>query len=208
MKYYQEITILPDPEIDMYFIWQKLYTQLHIALADLYNQHGIDSIGVSFPEYAFEKKVKEKVITSLGRKLRVFANSKEDLRKLNLDTWLERLDDYVHIKKPNEVGDKATSYVSVQRYRFKPIELQAQSLAKKLEISYEKAMETVENRKPEMKLPFIKLHSQTNKIDYYLQILQQPMAIDGQANDNKDGEKAFNVYGMTGMSKKIAVPHW
>ncbi|MBS9780331.1 MAG: type I-F CRISPR-associated endoribonuclease Cas6/Csy4 [Moraxellaceae bacterium] len=207
MKYYQEITILPDPEIDKYFIWQKLYTQLHIALADLYNRHGIDSIGVSFPNYEYEVK-NGKTFATLGSKLRVFANSKEDLTTLNLDKWLERLDDYVHIKKIAEVGDKATSYVSVQRYRHKPIEMQAISLAKKLGISYEKALVTVKKRKSEMKLPFIKLYSQTNKIDYNLQILQQPIIIDEQTKDNKDGKKCFNVYGMTGMSKKIAVPHW
>ncbi len=207
MKYYQEITILPDPEISMYFIWQQLYTQLHIALADLYNRYGIDGIGVNFPNYKYEEK-NGKTFATLGTKLRVFANSKEELNKLDLDTWLERLDDYVHIKKPNEVGNKPTGYVSVQRYRFKPVELQVQSLAEKLGISYEKALKTVEKRKPEMKLPFIKLHSQTNKIDYYLQILQQPIALDEQTNDNKDDKQCFNVYGMTGMSKKIAVPHW
>ena len=54
--FYQEITILTDPEISPYFIWSKLYTQLHIALADLHNKQGIDSIGVSFPNYKFEKK--------------------------------------------------------------------------------------------------------------------------------------------------------
>ena len=57
MEYYQELTILPDPEISPYFIWTKLYTQLHIALADLYNTQGISSIGVSFPNYKFEQKM-------------------------------------------------------------------------------------------------------------------------------------------------------
>jgi len=32
MKVYQEITIIKTPEISPYFIWSKLYTQLHLAL--------------------------------------------------------------------------------------------------------------------------------------------------------------------------------
>ncbi len=206
MQFYQEITII-DGDKSFYEIWSQIYNQLHIALAELHNKHGIDSIGVSFPNYKYEVK-NGKTFATLGTKLRVFANSEADLKTLNLDKWLERLTDYVHIKKIAKIADKATSYVSVQRYRRKPVEMQAKSLAKKLGISYEQALETVEKRKPEMKLPFIKLHSQTNKIDYHLQILQQPIAIDEQTKDNKDGKKCFNVYGMTGMGKKIAVPHW
>lgn len=211
MQFYQEITII-DGDKSFYEIWSQVYNQLHIALAELYNKHGINSIGVSFPNYSYVEKDGEqkdgKTFATLGTKLRVFANSEADLQVLNLDKWLERLTDYVHIKKVAEVGNKATSYVSVQRYRRKPVEMQAKSLAKKLGISYEQALETVKKRKPEMKLPFIKLHSQTNKIDYHLQILQQAIAIDEQTSDNKDGKKCFNVYGMTGMGEKIAVPHW
>ena len=62
LNYFQEITIIPDPEIPPYFIWSKLFTQLHIALAEMKNKHSIESIGVSFPDYHFDKKGKCKLV--------------------------------------------------------------------------------------------------------------------------------------------------
>lgn len=198
MKYYQEITIIPDPEITAYFIWSKLYNQLHIALADVKNTHGIKSIGVSFPDYHFDSKQGRS--SKLGNKLRVFAPNKEDLTKLDLNKWLDRLTDYVHIKPIKDVPDKVESYVSVHRYRFKPVEVQAQTLAEKLGISLEDAIETVAKRTPEKPVPYVRLTSETNKSPYLLKVLQQP------ADEPKSG--LFNAYGMNGMRKKVTVPHW
>ena len=56
MNFYQEITLIPDAEISPYFLWSKVYTQLHIALAHVKNQHGVDGIGISFPNYKYEEK--------------------------------------------------------------------------------------------------------------------------------------------------------
>lgn len=198
LSHYQEITILPDPEITSYFIWSKLYNQLHIALADIKNTHGIESIGVSFPDYHFDSKNGKS--SKLGNKLRVFALSEDDLTKLDLNKWLERLTDYVHIKPIKAVPDKIEGYVSVHRYRFKPIEVQAQSLAEKLKISLDDALATVAKRKPEKPLPYITLISETNKSPYPLKVLQQP------ADEPKPG--TFNTYGMNGMRNNATVPHW
>lgn len=198
MTHYQEITLIPDPDISPYFIWQKLYTQLHIALADIKNKHGIDSIGVSFPDYHYDDK-KEKS-SKLGHKLRVFAPSQADLEKLDLKNWLSRLTDYVHIKSVAEVGNKATGYAVVKRYRFKPAETQAQTLAKKLGISYEDAMVTVKKRKPELKVPFINMKSETTGVPYRLSILQK--LVDSPL------EGTFNTYGLNTMTTEVTVPHW
>ena len=117
MNYFEEVTLIPDPENAPYFIWSKLFTQLHIALADIKNEHGIDNIGVSFPDYYYDSKKEQS--SKLGLKLRVFALSQKELETLNLTKWLERLTDYVHIKGIKEVTiDKATGYVSVHLYRF------------------------------------------------------------------------------------------
>lgn len=198
LTHYQEITIILDPEIAPYFIWSKLFTQLHIALADAKNEHGINSIGVSFPDYHYDNKKEQS--SKLGLKLRVFAPSQKDLETLNLTKWLDRLTDYVHIKRIAEVGDKATGYVSVHRYRFKPIELQVESLAKKMNISSDEAMAIVAKRKAELKLPFIRMFSESNKTHYPLQILQQT------SEEQVTGR--FNVYGMNGMTGCVTVPHW
>lgn len=208
LTHFQEITILPDPEITTYFIWRKLYTQLHIALADVKNTHGIDSIGVAFPNYRYEKKERidkdGKIVFeefgTLGNRLRVFAPSEAELVKLDLNKWLDRLTDYVHIKPIKTVPDEISGYVSVHRYRHKSAQVQASSLAKKLGISLKDAMATVAKRQPEMKLPFIKMHSETNNSDYHLHILQK------SSDEAKAG--SFNVYGMNGMSDYVSVPNW
>lgn len=198
MQYYQEITIIPDPDIAPYFIWSKLFTQLHIALADIKNSHSIESIGVSFPDYHYDDKNEQS--SKLGLKLRVFALNQKDLETLNLNDWLSRLMDYVHIKGIKEVGDKSTGYVSVHRYRFKPIDVQAQTLSDKLKVSYEEAIVTVAKRKKEMAVPFIQMRSQTNNSNYLLKVLQKPCS---EANAG-----SFNSYGMNGMRDTVTVPHW
>lgn len=199
MNYYQELTIIPDPDIAPYFIWGKLFTQLHIALADVKNNHGIESIGISFPDYHYDDKHEQS--SKLGLKLRIFAPSQKDLETLNLNKWLDRLTDYVHIKGIKDVPiDKTTGYVSVHRYRFKPIEVQIQSLAKKMKISNDEAMAIVAKRKAELKLPFIRMYSESNKTHYPLQILQQV------SEEQVTGR--FNVYGINGMMDHVTVPHW
>lgn len=198
MNYYQEVTLI-DGDKRLYEVWSEVYKQLHIALADIKNNHNITTIGVSFPNYRYEEK-KDKTFAILGNKLRLFAPNQKELKLLNLDKWLERLTDYVHVKGIKEVGDKATGYVSVHRYRFKPIDIQAQTLADKLKVSYEEAMAIVVKRKAELKLPFIRMFSESNKIHYPLQILQRP------SEDEVTG--GFNVYGMNGMRDNVTVPQW
>jgi CRISPR-associated endonuclease Csy4 len=217
MNYYQETTLI-NGDKSLYEIWSIVYTQLHIALADLKNHHDINNIGVSFPDYKYEVKSDGREFAMLGNKLRVFAHSKEDLDKLDLKQWLEKvntdksirtkwklfdsfdINDYVHIKRIAEIGDKATGYVSVHRYRFKPIEIQAQTLADKLKVSYDEAMVTVAKRKKEMAVPFIQMHSQTNNSNYRLSVLQLP--------SDKAKSGSFNVYGMNGMRDTVTVPQW
>lgn len=60
MKFYQEITLIDQAEISPYFIWSKLYTQLHIALAKSKDTNDKVNIGVSFPQYIFEEKIEGK----------------------------------------------------------------------------------------------------------------------------------------------------
>ena len=198
LTHYQEITLIPDPDISSYFIWQKLYTQLHIALADIKNKHGIESIGVSFPDYHYDAKKEQS--SKLGHKLRVFATSQAELEKLDLNHWLSRLTDYVHVKSISTVGDKATGHLVVKRYRFKPVELQAQTLAEKLGISYDEAMVTVAKRQPELQVPYINLKSETTGVPYRLSILQQSV--------DKPNEGTFNTYGLNTMTTDVTVPHW
>ena len=198
--FYQEITILPDPEISPYFIWTKLYTQLHIALADLYNTQGISSIGVSFPNYKFEQKG-DKVFATLGDKLRIFAPNEADLQVLNLEKWLERLTDYVHVKSVKPVPTD-TGYVTVRRYRGKSLERKAKDYAKYNDISLDKATEYCQAHKlgSLMPYPFVQMTSQDNGHNYRLSILQEP------AEQPVAG--SFNTYGINNLSNRVTVPNW
>ena len=200
MNFYQEITLIPDAEISPYFLWSKVYTQLHIALAHVKNQHGVDGIGISFPNYKYEEK-DGKTFATLGNKLRIFANTGDELDKLALPVWLDRLIDYVHLTSIKEVGDKATGHVIVRRYRYKDFDKKVSEFAKFKGISDQEALAHCLAHKRAIKhYPFITLKSQTTQNDYKLSIWQEV------AKDEKSG--SLNTYGMNNQSDAVTVPHW
>lgn len=51
MHHYIELTLIKDSEISPYFIWSKLYTQLHLAFVEQKDANEQIPYGVSFPEY-------------------------------------------------------------------------------------------------------------------------------------------------------------
>lgn len=200
LNVYQALTLLPDPEISPYFIWQKLYTQLHIALADINNQHGVDSVGVSFPGYVYEEKNNKAVRATLGNQLRVFAPNREVLATLDLRKWLSQLSDYVHIKNIAEVG-QVSRYMVVQRYRAKRVEKQAETFAAHKQLSFDEALRhCIKHKRATKDYPFIRLRSLTNGHEYQLAIYQT------EAKSPSAG--VFNRYGMNNFSNSITVPHW
>ena len=117
MKYYLEITLIDGGDEPLYFIWSKLYAQLHLALVEVKNHNDKSNIGVSFPEYRFNE---EKGIGFLGTKLRLFANSDNELHNLNINSWLARLSDYLHITSIREVSThKITGHATFSRKQVK-----------------------------------------------------------------------------------------
>lgn len=199
MNYYQEITIIPDAEIPIYDIWTRLYTQLHIALADVHNKHGINTIGVSFPNYKFVQK-RGDTFATLGYKLRIFAASEHELNLLNIDKWLNRLTDYVHIKSPQPVPEKH-GYVVVRRYRYKDPVKQAEEYAQFKGISLEEAITHCQKHKrPIKQYPFVVLKSETHQRHYRLGIVQEI------AESPKSG--VFTSYGINTGLGEVTVPHW
>lgn len=161
MKFYQEITLIDQAEISPYFIWSKLYTQLHIALAEMKDESDKVSIGVSFPQYIFEEKVEnQKAKINLGKKLRLFAESEDDLKKLDIRRWLERLEDYVHITSIREVPSGIKSYAI---YKRKQVKTNAQRLArhrvKRGDIGFDEALARYSNAVKTSNLPYIEMKS-------------------------------------------------
>ena len=128
MKFYQEITLIDQAEISPYFIWSKLYSQLHLAFAEQKDADDKVNIGVSFPQYIFEEKAEnQKAKINLGRKLRLFAQSEKDFKKLDIRKWLKRLEDYVHISSIRVVPSDIKSYAI---YKRKQVKTNAQRLAR------------------------------------------------------------------------------
>lgn len=176
MNYYIDITLLPDPEITVGFIWQKVYQQVHIALVE----HGYESqrklkhgdtkilrnskIAVSFPEYKVHQ-------FPLGFKLRLFAQTEAELEKLAIEKWLNRLLDYVAISEIKSTTDE-TQFVAFKQTRVKGVKRlesslnkKAKHIADKFKVDFELCLKELKEKHvfEQAKLPFIQLESQTSK---------------------------------------------
>ena len=207
MHYYIELTLIKDSEISPYFIWSKLYTQLHLALVEMQDANAQVPIGVSFPEYKVGES-KGKKLMLLGSKLRIFAQDEATLSKLNLPKWLARLEDYIHIKSIKPVPENVQNHLLVSRYRPKSnIESVARRIVKRKQITLEQAMEYLNTVDEAKKLkgykqnwepfPYIQLKSLSGKQDFSLCISQT------MVDEIKGGD--FSTYGLSSQS---TVPHW
>lgn len=199
MKFYQEITLIDQAEISPYFIWSKLYTQLHIALAEIKDDSDKVGIGASFPQYIFEEKVEnQKTRINLGNKLRLFAESEADLKKLDIRKWLERLEDYVHITSIREVPSDIKGYAI---YKRKQVKTNAQRLArhriKRGDIGFDEALARYSNVVTTTNFPYIEMKSlstsdQQSEKRFKLFIEKQPA--------EKTETQVFSTYGLSSVS--------
>jgi CRISPR-associated endonuclease Csy4 len=153
MKYYQDITLLPDTETNLGFLWFKVYQQVHIALAENKLPDGSSAIAVSFPDY-------KQSSFPLGSRLRLLADSDETLQQMNAEQWLSRLQDYCHIKSIQPVP-AVSKYACFRRKQAKSPHkkaiLLAQHLGKPVEevINFRKK----NNLFKECDLPYIQMES-------------------------------------------------
>ncbi len=156
MNYYLDITILPDQETGLGFLWQKIYQQVHLAFVDNKLQNNRSAVGVAFPMYG-------KMKFPAGNKLRLFAHDKTELEELELNKWLVRFNDYCHQTSIKEVpGD--VEYAIFSRKPVKSIEKKAAARAEHLKIEYEKALSFLkkEGKSELCTLPFIQMESQSS----------------------------------------------
>lgn len=110
MGFYCEITLLPNPEVNIYFLWSKVYQQIHLSLVEMQDDQGRVPIGISFPEYVTGER-----FSVLGGKLRLFAADEATLTKFDATKWLSRLSDYVHCTSIRPVPDRVKGYAIYQR---------------------------------------------------------------------------------------------
>ena len=114
MKFYLEITLLPNPEVGIHFLWSKVFQQIHLGLVGTQDDQGHVPIGLSFPDYVTGDKY-----SVLGGKLRLFAEHEATLGQFNASRWLARLSDYVHCTSIRPVPEKLSGYAIYQREQAK-----------------------------------------------------------------------------------------
>lgn len=107
MKYYIELTLIENSQGKLYSLWSRIFTQIHLAFVERKDKNNKIRYGVAFPNYFFNEKAN---IGILGDKIRIFAETKEELLLLALPKWLDRLLDYVHISSIKEVPVKIEGY--------------------------------------------------------------------------------------------------
>lgn len=194
MKFYQEITLIDQVEISPYFIWSKLYTQLHIALVEQKDANEKVNIGVSLPKYIYEQGNETKTSkVHLGNKLRIFAEDQAALEKLNIPQWLARLTDYVHITSIREVPENIKGYATYSR---KQVKTNAERLArhriKRGDIGFDEALARYSNVVKTTDLPYIQLKSLTSDKSFKLFIEKK--------NAEKSETQVFSTYGLSSES--------
>ncbi|WP_196590022.1 type I-F CRISPR-associated endoribonuclease Cas6/Csy4 [Pectinatus frisingensis] len=192
MMFYQEITILPSNEVSEAFLLSKTYQQLHISFADKKNNDNCNIYGVSFPEYSIKNNY-----TSVGNKIRVFANDEASMNSLNLSKWLYRLNDYIHITKVRKIPDRIKGYAVYKRFREKNSISKIRRYADYRNISYKEAQNKLAIKEQECNLPYIQMKSCTNnnKFSLFVQRIKTDAVINWK----------FNFYGLSNSS---AVPEF
>lgn len=192
LSHYIEIKLLHTPDIDLGFLWGKVFTQLHLALVE----HKKSSIGVSFPEYCAKS-------FSIGSTVRLFAGTEKGLKDIDVQEKMERLKDYAVISEIQKVPENVKGHAFFSRKNMsKKVrsskEALARRFAKRHGISYEEALmgySKEEWGKPGDILPWIELRSLSQKIPMkiYIQKTQADKEVVGK----------FNTYGL---SKTATVP--
>ena len=187
MKHYRDITLLPSADIALNFLWEKVYQQIHIGLVEMQDSNGNVPVGIGFPEYLSEHG-------PLGRKLRLFAISKDILTAFNADTWLSRLTDYVHLTGVRDVPENARTFNRFKRQQSKTnIERLARRKAKRQDISIERAIELLDGFEDKMvKTPFINMQSQSTSSRFRLFIQKEVCDVPMY--------EGFSTYGLSSVS--------
>lgn len=114
MNYYLEITLLPNPDINLFNLWSKTFQQIHLGLVEMQDDQGRVPVGVAFPNYVSGEKY-----SLLGDKLRLFAPDETTLARFDAARWLERLRDYVHCTSIRPVPASINRYATYHRVQAK-----------------------------------------------------------------------------------------
>ena len=210
MKFYQDITLLPDSDIALGFLWQKVYQQVHIALVEQKEHPLYCSIGIGFPAYGSRG-------FPMGNQLRLFAEDIKQLEQLDLVGFLRRFEDYVHIKSIQAVPHDAKP-VAFIRHRVKgkariekDMHAKAALWAKKSGKSLADCLKQLEKSKPSTtsNTPFIWMESLQTKANNPESSPRFPLFI-RKLEVEVFNSGHFNSYGLSalGGNSLATVPHF
>jgi CRISPR-associated endonuclease Csy4 len=196
MKYYLDITLLPDSEITLGFIWFKVYQQVHIALAENKIAENSSAIALAFPQYTLSKDKEGDF--PLGSKLRIFSATKAQLDKFDINHWLKRFSDHTHITSIKAVPENINEFVCVKRKQCKTnLSRLARRRAKRKGETFEQALHHFASFNDEQsKLPFINVKSLSKSEQFRLFIEQVKI--------ERKSVGEFNCYGLS--KEKATVP--
>lgn len=201
MNYYQEIRLLPNAEVNLGFLWHKVFQQIHIALVEHQHDANRSVIGLSIPDYLVPSKSKKDF--PLGDKIRLFANSQHELDKLDIANWLLRFEDYAQVKSIKPVPDNVQHACFSRRHKRGQNQIAQKTLrlaafkASKTGESVEKHLAEFEATAPvaNRKLPYIFCKSLSGGGDGF------PLFIEMQMKDTAQlGE--FNCYGLSARTQE------
>lgn len=189
MRFYLEITLLPNPGIGINFLWSKVFQQIHLGLVEMQDEQGRIPVGVSFPEYKTGEKY-----SVLGRKLRLLAGEEAALGRFDAVRRLSRLSDYVHCTGIRPVPEKLTGYAIYQRQQPKTgSERLARRYAKRHNVDYDTALARY-SAMPHKTIatPFIHLKSLSGDQEFCLWIKKTVVA--------ELSGRTFSSYGLSAAS--------
>ena len=193
MKHYIDITLLPSDDIGIHFLWSKVMMQVHLALVEIQDDTKQVPVATSFPEY---REYMNNKPGFLGQKLRLMALDRADLVRLDINRWLSRLSDYVHVKEIALVPE-ADSYESFSRENTKgSLEKHIRRRMKRHDETYEQALSNYdgyEQNYVKSRVPFIKLKSLTSGNEFCLNISRNQVVTN---TDELPPHQRFNTYGL------------
>lgn len=199
MKYYLDITLLPDADVNLGFLWQRVYQQIHIALVENKTSDNISDIAVSIPEYG------DKVFP-LGTKLRLLSPSEKQLQLLNITKWLSRLTDYTHYTSIKQVPGSVSQFAYFKRKQFNSnIERLARRRMQRKDETFQQAMAYFNDfEQQRTKLAFLNVKSLSGggrfKLFIERELVDEPIGNGAQ----------FNCYGLSerAADRQAAIPYF
>ncbi len=181
MEYYLDLMVIPDEEVPVYFIRNKIYTKLHKALFTL----NATDIGISFPNYTVK----------LGNVIRIHG-SEIRLAELQETNWLGGLAGYCDVSEIRAVPDNA-KHRTISRKQSNMTQAKLRRLIKRGSISSDEAKQyRAKMFSQSLDNPYLELESTSNgnKHRRYLEF--------GQLLDNA----VVGEFDQFGLSKTATVP--